>query len=98
MLKGKLVIGHALQNDWNVLQINPHKANVRDTAFYRPLRPTDRQNNSPSLKNLTQDRLKLHIQRGEHDSVEDARAAMALYQSVRSDWEKDIRRSFGIRH
>ena len=38
--------------------------------------------------------LGLQIQGGEHSSVDDARAAMALYRMFRAQWEKDLRDRF----
>lgn len=35
------------------------------------------------------------IQEGEHSSVDDARAAMALYRQHREQWERDLRRRPG---
>lgn len=36
----------------------------------------------------------LNIQGAEHSSIEDARAAMALYRMFRVKWEKDLRDRF----
>ncbi len=51
---------------------------IRDTAHCKmlcPVRPL-------SLKQLARQHCGLEIQRGEHDSVEDARAALMVYKSV----------------
>ena len=43
-----------------------------------------------SLKKLVAEVLQLDIQRGEHNSVEDARCTLALYKHHRVRWEKDL--------
>jgi hypothetical protein len=43
-----------------------------------------------SLRTLTATVLGRCIQAGEHDSVEDARAAMDLYRRVEKDWEAEL--------
>lgn len=42
-----------------------------------------------ALKTLARDILGRTIQEDEHDSVEDAKACMAIYLKVASEWEKD---------
>jgi RNA exonuclease 4 len=37
LLKGKLLVGHALQNDLSALFLNHPKEMIRDTALYKPL-------------------------------------------------------------
>ena len=36
LLKGKILVGHALKNDMAVLMLNHPRADIRDTACYRP--------------------------------------------------------------
>ena len=63
---------------------------IRDTSKYGPLRElagTKR----PSLKNLAKKACGIDIQDGEHSSVTDARATMAIYRSVQKDWESTLR-------
>ncbi|KAI0645313.1 hypothetical protein C8Q79DRAFT_1011398 [Trametes meyenii] len=45
----------------------------------------------PALRNLVKTELGLVIQAGEHSSVTDARATMALFRLHRKEWEKDFR-------
>lgn len=59
---------------------------IRDTSRYRPFRDLFN-GRIPSLKALTQKVLGVNVQSGEHDSVEDARATMRLYTSVKRVWE-----------
>lgn len=100
LLRDRVLVGHALKNDLAVLALDHPRRDVRDTARYPPF--MRREGNSDGdgsgrlrprrLKDLAKERLDRDIQRdGEaHSSVEDARAAMDLYKSVRKDWEKSL--------
>jgi RNA exonuclease 4 len=91
LLKTKIVVGHGLNNDFDVLDM-VHAVNLRrDTAGYRGLRPQGREDKVPALRTL----VALHldgrvIQKGVHSSVEDARCALALYKKVATIWEGEI--------
>ncbi|KAG7306753.1 hypothetical protein JYU34_008184 [Plutella xylostella] len=89
ILNGKMVVGHSLNNDFNVLFLRHPHVLKRDTAVYLPLR---RYNNgkTPSLKTLAKNLLNLEIQTGEHDSTVDARTSMQLYQVLAEEWEASL--------
>ncbi|QDZ23524.1 exonuclease [Chloropicon primus] len=87
-LKGKIIVGHFLKADLQVLRI--HHPDLRDTAYYRPLMRMMKSVNKlfpKSLKNLAYSELGLEIQSSEHDPVEDARAALAVYKKYEKQWE-----------
>lgn len=86
IIKDKILVGHAVQNDLQALLLSHPKHLVRDTARYKGLCP-DRPR---SLKKLVAEVLGQSIQVGSHDSVQDARATLALYKHVRARWEKEI--------
>jgi len=97
LVKGKIIVGHALKNDLQVLMLQHPVAMIRDTARYRAymrshgkeggkLRPR-------RLKDLALDFLGMEIQEGKHDSADDARAAMLLYRAQRTEWEKELRKT-----
>lgn len=88
ILRGRILIGHALRNDLAVLFLPHPKWRLRDTSRYKPFRQIA-QGGTPSLKKLATELLGLDIQRGEHNSVEDARTAMQLYMLYRKQWEQD---------
>ncbi|XP_015122832.1 RNA exonuclease 4 [Diachasma alloeum] len=90
ILRGKILIGHALKNDLAVLFLSHQKKNLRDTSRYKLFRMISK-GNTPSLKKLAAELLGIEIQSGEHNSVEDARTAMQLYVLYRNRWESDIR-------
>ncbi|XP_042864271.1 uncharacterized protein LOC122248368 isoform X2 [Penaeus japonicus] len=89
MLQGRILVGHALEHDFMALNISHQRAYTRDTSRYKSF-----QNlvggNIPSLKNLSLTILGQKIQKGEHSSVEDAKAAMSLYMLHREEWEANL--------
>ncbi|EDX10411.1 RNA exonuclease 4 [Drosophila simulans] len=88
LLHGRILVGHALGNDLAVLSIRHPFHDIRDTSRYKPLCKLISNSHTPSLKRLTMAVLGQEIQTGEHNSVEDARAAMGIYNRVAADWEK----------
>ncbi|XP_038603439.1 apoptosis-enhancing nuclease [Tachyglossus aculeatus] len=94
LLRGKVVVGHALHNDFRVLKyFHPHH-HTRDTSSSPLLvhRAGFHTQGRPSLKNLSLQLLNKKIQMGKHghSSVEDATTAMELYQLVQAEWERDL--------
>ena len=93
LIKDKIVVGHALTNDFKALMLAHPKAQIRDTAKYRPFqRFANAKWRARKLRDLVRENLKGKegFQEGEHDSVADARATMELFQLVRNQWEKEI--------
>lgn len=74
---GCIFIGHGLSSDFRIINLNLPKEQVIDTVeiFYIP----DKQRKL-SLRFLSWYFLREHIQLAEHDSIEDARTALLLYQ------------------
>lgn len=89
LLHRRVVVGHALRNDFQVLQLDHPVSSIRDTAKYRPLRLSDN-GGTPSLKHLAEQVLGKEIQSGVHDPAEDARAAMELYIKCKDEWERSM--------
>ncbi|CAB1346218.1 unnamed protein product [Coregonus sp. 'balchen'] len=94
ILDGKVVIGHALYNDFQALDFTHPCHMIRDTSGMRLLRrlagfPTKR---CVSLKILANSLLNRKIQVGRrgHSSVEDALASLDLYKLVEGEWEQDM--------
>jgi RNA exonuclease 4 len=95
ILHGKILIGHALENDLAALKITHPWHDTRDTAnypkFMKEIRDgEDRSVMAPrKLKELAWDHLGKDIQaQGQaHNPIEDARAALRLYKSERMEWE-----------
>ncbi|XP_069333176.1 RNA exonuclease 4 isoform X1 [Eulemur rufifrons] len=86
MLKGRILVGHALHNDLKVLFLDHPKKKIRDTQKYKPFK-SQVQSGRPSLKLLSEKILGIRVQQAEHCSVQDAQAAMRLYVMVKKEWE-----------
>ncbi|XP_052860666.1 RNA exonuclease 4-like [Anopheles cruzii] len=93
LIYGRILVGHALKNDLTVLKLGHPKHNIRDTSRYKPITKKVFAQGTPSLKSLTKHLLKVDIQNGTHDSVEDARAAMNIYLLFEQSWEKSVQQS-----
>ncbi|NXF00962.1 AEN nuclease, partial [Smithornis capensis] len=97
ILKDKIVVGHAIHNDFQALKYFHPKDRTRDTSQIPVLKQRAglpvRAN--VSLKNLARHLLHKKIQVGckGHSSVEDAQTAMELYRLVEVQWEKELARS-----
>lgn len=96
ILEGKVVVGHSIYNDFEVLDMIHPCHMVRDTSTTRLLSrlagfPRER---CTSLKILSSKLLNKKIQAGRrgHCPVEDAKAALDLYKLVEGEWEQELQR------
>ncbi|XP_054476391.1 apoptosis-enhancing nuclease [Anoplopoma fimbria] len=94
ILEGKVVVGHSIYNDFEVLDMLHPGHMVRDTCTTRHLSrlagfPRER---CSSLKILAGRLLNRKIQVGQrgHCSVEDALASLDLYKLVEGEWEREL--------
>lgn len=87
LIKGRLVVGHALHNDFKVLKLSHPGGLTRDTARYGEFQRLAGGLRHPSLKAVAKAVLGIGVQRGEHNSIRDAQVAMQLYQLHRKPWE-----------
>jgi len=93
LMEGKVVVGHAVQHDFQALLMSHPQSMTRDTALFRPLRVPGSEKKTPSLARLSEVWLHETIREsGKHDSVEDARMALRLYRLKSRLWEKELRR------
>ncbi|KAM9353326.1 interferon-stimulated 20 kDa exonuclease-like 2 [Symphorus nematophorus] len=94
LLMGKVVIGHAVHNDFKVLSYSHPSALTRDTSRIPLLNAKAgfAENECASLKRLTKAIFNRDIQTGKkgHSSVEDAKATMELYKVVEVEWEREL--------
>ncbi|KAM5291783.1 apoptosis-enhancing nuclease [Ctenodactylus gundi] len=92
LLKGKVVVGHALHNDFQALKYVHPRRQTRDTTLVPSLlsQPGLPSRGQASLKDLALRLLRKRIQVGRHghSSVEDAATAMELYRLVEVQWEQ----------
>ncbi|KAI9465673.1 ribonuclease H-like domain-containing protein [Lactarius psammicola] len=86
LIKDRIVVGHAIQNDLKALMLSHPRAQTRDTQHLAHKHGQSR-TGRPALRNLVRDMLGATIQAGEHSSVTDARATMAIYRLHRKQWE-----------
>ncbi|KZP01026.1 hypothetical protein CALVIDRAFT_560308 [Calocera viscosa TUFC12733] len=94
IMKNRIVIGHALQNDFRVLHLSYPRHYTRDTQRYQPLQQLGV---GKSLKLMIKDVLGIDIQSREHDSVVDARASLALFRLHQADWEEHLSSSHFVK-
>ncbi|XP_055351360.1 RNA exonuclease 4-like [Paramacrobiotus metropolitanus] len=89
ILRGRILIGHAVSNDLEALLLSHPKGDIRDTSKYKPFRILMK-GGTPSLKKLTAKVLGVAVQTGEHDSIQDAQATMRLYTMHKRTWESTV--------
>lgn len=90
LIKGRILVGHAVYNDLKVLLLSHPSLELRDTqslAYKHKLVKSRR----PALRFLVRQELGIAIQEGEHDSVTDARATMALFRLHKKQWESKFK-------
>ncbi|KZT22443.1 ribonuclease H-like protein [Neolentinus lepideus HHB14362 ss-1] len=90
LLKDRVLIGHAVFNDLKALLLSHPWPQTRDTQHLAGKHKLTR-SRFPALRKLVEQELGMTIQSGEHSSVTDARATMALYRLHRKQWEKGKR-------
>jgi len=97
LLKGRILVGHAVQNDLRSLMLDHPRRATRDTSnWYKKHghggRKVVGRRLPPALRKLATTVLGMEgFQKGEHDSVGDARVALALYKKNSKRWETEIR-------
>lgn len=96
LLNGRILVGHAVHNDLIVLKIRHPRHKIRDTTRFKKFYQIGC--GTPSLKKLTSHFLNVDIQCGEHNSIQDAQAAMQLYMLYRKEWETDIKKRIHQSH
>ncbi|KAK8211818.1 putative RNA exonuclease [Phyllosticta capitalensis] len=94
LLAGRILVGHALKHDMGVLQLSHPRRDIRDTARHPAFRARS-MGRAPALRKLAKEVLGLDIQGGEHSSVEDARATMALFRADKEAFEREHARRWG---
>jgi RNA exonuclease 4 len=97
LLQGRILVGHALKNDLGALILNHPRRDIRDTSQYAEFKKLARvPGRTPALKILVKELLGVDIQGGQHSSVEDARATMALFRLEKEGFEKEAMRRYGV--
>ena len=85
---GHVIVGHSLENDFKVLGFVPPREMLRDTA-HDVQRLLSNGGRPRKLRRITWEFLGLIIQDGDngHDPLEDARAALLLYQRFQEEFD-----------
>ncbi|XXQ33954.1 RNA exonuclease 4 [Plasmodiophora brassicae] len=85
LIKDRTIVGHSVRSDLRALMLTHPRHMIRDTTnkLICPKGPK-------ALRKLCAEHLGVTIQENTHDSVEDARAALALYKMVANKWEKRV--------
>lgn len=86
IMKDRVVVGHAIKNDLEVLGLGHPRRDIRDTSRFSGFRKFSA-GRTPSLKKLAKEVLGVEIQGGEHSSVEDARVTMLLFRREKSAFD-----------
>lgn len=86
ILKGRILVGHAIKNDLAAMMLGHPKRDIRDTSRFHGFRKYSA-GRTPSLRKLAKEVLGVDIQTGEHSSVEDARATMLLFRRHKSGFD-----------
>ncbi|WVQ97089.1 hypothetical protein IAU59_004199 [Kwoniella sp. CBS 9459] len=89
IVEGRILVGHAIDNDLKVLLLSHPRPLIRDTQKCKMLREKAK-NKHPGLKKLSEIELGVQIQKASHSSVTDARATMALYRIHKVEWERQL--------
>ncbi|CAK5281625.1 unnamed protein product, partial [Mycena citricolor] len=79
LLKDRILVGHALQNDTKALLLSHPRPYTRDTQHLAGKHKVAK-SKYVALRNLVKQELGIGIQEGEHSSVTDARATMAVFR------------------
>jgi len=95
ILDDRVVVGHAVRNDLEVLMLTHPKRDIRDTSRFSGFRKYSA-GKVPSLKKLAKEILGVDIQGGEHSSVEDARASMLLFRRHKSAFDVEHAQRFPV--
>ncbi|KAJ1982382.1 3'-5' exonuclease [Dimargaris verticillata] len=89
LVKDRILVGHSIKNDLDVLQLEHPRTHQRDIAVCASFCNLVN-GRRPSLKFLAQKVLGITIQVGSHSSVSDARVAMLLYRKVKAEFDKQV--------
>ncbi len=81
-MEGKIVVGHTLEKDFEVLGLDIKPKLVRDVAVFRFFMNGKKK---VKLSELCLKYLNIKIQGGVHSSAEDARAALELYKLYKKE-------------
>ncbi|GKT85632.1 LOW QUALITY PROTEIN: RNA exonuclease 4 [Colletotrichum tofieldiae] len=88
LLKDRILVGHDIKHDLDVLKLSHPGKDVRDTSSYPAFRQYGN-GRKPALRRLAEEILGVTIQSGAHSSIEDARVTMLLFRKHKSGFDVD---------
>ncbi|KAI0914758.1 ribonuclease H-like domain-containing protein [Ustulina deusta] len=95
LLKSRILVGHDVRHDLAVLELSHPTPQIRDTARHSSFRRFGH-GPKPALRVLAREVLGLgDFQRGKHSSIEDARVAMLLFRTKKSEFDVENANRYG---
>ncbi|KAI0974589.1 ribonuclease H-like domain-containing protein [Xylaria arbuscula] len=96
LLKNRILVGHDVRHDLAVLELSHPTPQTRDTARHSSFRKFGH-GPKPALRNLAREVLGLDdFQSGKHSSIEDARVAMLLFRTKKSEFDVENASRYGM--
>ena len=91
LIKGRVLVGHAIHNDLKALLLSHPRQKIRDTSTFQPLRELAG-SKQPGLRTLARLVLDIEIQAKHeaHSPVEDAQATMAVFRTQKEAWDASL--------
>lgn len=86
ILRGRIIVGHDVKHDFDVLMLDHPRKDIRDTAKFSGFKKYAN-GRKPALRVLAREILGVEIQSGQHSSLEDARVAMLLFRRYKSGFD-----------
>ncbi|KAK8104910.1 hypothetical protein PG999_008269 [Apiospora kogelbergensis] len=93
IIKGRILVGHDLRHDLDVLLLTHPVTHIRDTARFAGYKKYGN-GPKPALRILAKEVLDMDIQSGHHSSIEDARVAMLLFRKKKSEFDMEHANKF----
>jgi RNA exonuclease 4 len=93
LLKGRILVGHDVRHDLDVLMLKHPPKDIRDTSSFSGFRKYGH-GRKPALRILAKEILSVEIQQGAHSSIEDARVAMLLFRKHKSGFDSEYANRF----
>ncbi|KAH7923995.1 hypothetical protein BV22DRAFT_544301 [Leucogyrophana mollusca] len=90
LVKGKIIVGHAIWNFLSVMGLNHPAIDTRDLALFLPFRRTLRYHGVIALRVLVKHFMERDIGAGYEHPLEIARASIDLFRSCETLWEEIV--------